>query len=203
MGSGRDNMPATAADKGRQVGSPGEGKKEQPPQGVFCTDVPKHPYDIVLGRPTRTSITLSVLFYENAEGCLFWGTKSGNYSARSPARQLKGEPAELILDVLRPDTAYFYQLRYRSTPSAPVQVAAEASFHTPRPPGSPFVFTIQADSHLDEHTDPAQYRRTLENAVADHPDFHIDLGDTFMSEKHPQPAKRLPNNISHNATISV
>jgi len=46
-----------------------------------------------------------------------------------------------------------------------------------------FTFTITADSHLDEKTDLAVYQRTLRNAAADQPVFHIDLGDTFMSEK--------------------
>lgn len=48
----------------------------------------------------------------------------------------------------------------------------------------PFIFTITADSHLDDHTDREFYRRTLKRAAADKPAFHIDLGDTFMSEKH-------------------
>ena len=47
-----------------------------------------------------------------------------------------------------------------------------------------FIFSITADSHLDEHTDRELYQRTLRNAAADKPVFHIDLGDTFMSEKH-------------------
>ena len=47
-----------------------------------------------------------------------------------------------------------------------------------------FVFTITADSHLDDHTDREFYQRTLKHASADKPAFHIDLGDTFMSEKH-------------------
>lgn len=47
-----------------------------------------------------------------------------------------------------------------------------------------FVFTITADSHLDDHTDREFYQRTLKRAAADKPAFHIDLGDTFMSEKH-------------------
>jgi len=47
-----------------------------------------------------------------------------------------------------------------------------------------FTFTITADSHLDEHTDLAVYQQTLKNAAADKPVFHVDLGDTFMSEKH-------------------
>lgn len=48
----------------------------------------------------------------------------------------------------------------------------------------PLVFTITADSHLDDHTELAFYQRTLKHAAADKPAFHIDLGDTFMSEKH-------------------
>jgi predicted phosphodiesterase len=48
----------------------------------------------------------------------------------------------------------------------------------------PFVFTITADSHLDDNTDRALYERTLRRAAADRPAFHIDLGDTFMTEKH-------------------
>ncbi|MEY4386450.1 MAG: hypothetical protein RLY20_1733 [Verrucomicrobiota bacterium] len=47
-----------------------------------------------------------------------------------------------------------------------------------------FVFTITADSHLDYNTDRALYECTLKRAAAEKPAFHIDLGDTFMSEKH-------------------
>lgn len=48
---------------------------------------------------------------------------------------------------------------------------------------SPPVFTMTADSHLDEHTDREFYQRTLRRAAEDRPAFHVDLGDTFMSEK--------------------
>jgi hypothetical protein len=47
-----------------------------------------------------------------------------------------------------------------------------------------FVFAVTADSHLDDKTDREFYQRTLERAAADKPAFHVDLGDTFMSEKH-------------------
>lgn len=46
-----------------------------------------------------------------------------------------------------------------------------------------FVFTITADSHLDDRTDGAYYASTLTAAATDKPLFHVDLGDTFMSEK--------------------
>jgi hypothetical protein len=65
----------------------------------------------------------------------------------------------------------------------------EFSFHPQRQPGISFVFTVQADSHLgtDKHCDPELYKRTLMNAAADAPDFHIDLGDTFRSSKITDP----------------
>jgi hypothetical protein len=66
-------------------------------------------------------------------------------------------------------------------------VGVESSFHTARPSGSTFTFTVQADSHLDENSSLDQYRNTLSNVLLDKADFHIDLGDTFMTEKYSQP----------------
>ena len=51
--------------------------------------------------------------------------------------------------------------------------------------GQEFTFTITADSHLDSRTDRALYERTLTSVAAEKPAFHVDLGDTFMSEKIP------------------
>jgi predicted phosphodiesterase len=164
----------------------GQRARDPHPAGAFLTDVPDHPFDVVLGRPTASSVTISVLFYANAEGAVFYGTESGQYASRTPARRFTaGQPLELVLNDLRHDTRYYYQLRYRSSPSAAVEQAEEGTFHTARPRGAGFTFTIQADSHLDERTSPELYKRTLANALADKPDVHVDLGDTFMPDKHP------------------
>jgi hypothetical protein len=40
---------------------------------------------------------------------------------------------------------------------------------------------------LDENSSLDQYRNTLANVLFDKGDFHIDLGDTFMTEKYLQP----------------
>ena len=55
--------------------------------------------------------------------------------------------------------------------------------YNPKNTGEAFVFTIQADPHRDEKSDLALYQTALNNILADKPDFHLDLGDTFMSEK--------------------
>ena len=61
--------------------------------------------------------------------------------------------------------------------------SAGFSFHTARLPGSTFTFTIQADSHLDSGTSAEVYLQSFTNARSAKPDFHMDLGDTFMTEK--------------------
>ena len=155
------------------------GGPRMPEQESRCNDVPAHPFDIVLGRPEADSVTASVLCAEDANGFIAYGDESGNLTSKTPARAFKnGEPAEIVLPALKPDARYFYQLHFGETTSP------EFSFQTAKPPGKPFTFTVTADSHLDSNTDPDLYQKTLANALADKPDFHIDLGDTFMSEKH-------------------
>ncbi len=168
---------ALAAPEGKQGRDKGNGK--QPTQNSACNDVPAHPFDLVLGRPTRDSVTLSVLAYQDAEGCIVYGTQHGIYPQQTPTRPFKkDEPAEVVIGSLRPDTQYFYQFRARGIQNA------EGAFHTQRSRGRPFTFTVQADSHLDDRVSAGIYQRTLANALADAPDFHVDLGDTFMTEKH-------------------
>ena len=151
----------------------------QPSQESICNDIPWHSLDIILGRPTPTSMSISVLCEKDTTGQIVYGTRSGHLSESTPNRAFKGgEPANVVLSELQPNTCYFYQFRGAQTTSP------EYEFHTARPPGSDFTFTITADSHLDTNTDPAIYQQTLANALAARPDFHIDLGDTFMSEKH-------------------
>ncbi len=166
-----------AGPEGKRGQDKGGGSK-QPIMNSPCNDVPAHPFDIILGRVTRDSITISLLAYQDTEGCIAYGTQHDNYTQQTPRRLFKkDEPAETVLAALRPDTQHFFQFRGGGTNSA------EQSFRTQRPPGSAFTFTITADPHLDEHTSPATYQQTLANARAAAPDFHLDLGDTFMTEK--------------------
>ena len=157
-----------------------KGGSKQPVQTSKCNDVPAHPFDLILGRPTTKSVTVSVLSYDDVEGWLAYGTEAGKLDTKTAKRQFrKGEPMEIVLTPLKPNTEYRYQFCSARGHSA------EFAFHTARPPGNPFTFTITADSHLDERTDPAIYQRTLASALSEKPDFHVDLGDTFMTEKHP------------------
>lgn len=146
------------------------------------TDVPVHPVDVILGRPTDNSITMSVLAYLDMRGQVSYGTRKGQPPNPTPPTRLSaGEPSEFVIDSLQPGTRYYYRFAYQAGDSSGL---VDGTFHTQRPQGSSFVFTIQADSHLDPNTSPEVYANTLRNVLADGPDFHVDLGDTFMTGKY-------------------
>lgn len=174
-GSGWDRTDTPSAQQGQARG----------PQGIFRTDVPEHPLDVILVRPTATSVMLTVLCCADAKAYMAYGTRKEDLALRTEVQELKkGVPQEVVVAKLKPDTRYYYQLR-DAADRALTGSETMGTFHTQRRPGSAFVFTVQADSHLDENASPELYRRTLANALADAPDFHIDLGDTFMTDKHP------------------
>jgi len=157
-----------------------------PAAGTFNLTVPAHPYDLILARPEKTAVTLSVLAYQDMEGYITLGTQAGVSATKSPVRRFKKDtPAEVLLDSLLADTRYYYKIHFRSDSLSPYSTSPEYSFHTARAAGGTFTFTLTADAHLDEHTSSVVYLQTLANVAAEKPDFHIDLGNLFMTDKHP------------------
>jgi len=158
--------------------------------------------EILLGEPTDTSIKLKILAAgQGGTVVIAYGTASGRYVSQSASASMAAsQPLTLTLDGLAPNTSYFYRLRLQ-TPSGQSETA-EYRFRTARPPGSTFSFTLQADSHLDENSDLALYRRTLANVLQDAPDFHIDLGDTFMTEKHAEALSGTSPTATDAATVN-
>ena len=152
---------------------------------LFNVTVPAHDFDLILARPESHSITISALAYRDLEACIVYGTQSGTCTNQTPLQILKaGTPVEFVLAALQTGTKYFYRFCWRSAGVTPFTNSAESSFHTARAPGSSFTFTMTADAHLDEHTSAEVYQQTLANIRADAPDFHIDLGNLFMTDKH-------------------
>lgn len=148
----------------------------------------------ILGRPTDKSITVQIVFSDAADVCVRYGTESGNLTEKTNWQSFAaGEPAEFTLQNLASDTRYFYQICHRLPAASNPTLRQEHSFHTQRPAGSTYTFVVQADPHLDNMSDTALYRQCLENQLADAPDFMIDLGDIFMSDK----MKNAQNQITH------
>jgi hypothetical protein len=137
----------------------------------------------LLGRPTDTSITINVVPDEEIELYYEYGTSSGVYPWQTTASSATGgQPYEVIISGLQPDTKYYYRMQYR-TPGNDWVVRDEHSFYTQRAPGSTFTFTITSDSHVNILLgNGPQWQRTLLNVADDHPDFNLDLGDTFAMD---------------------
>jgi hypothetical protein len=131
-----------------------------------------------------------------------YGTASGIYVSETGAVDLTpGVPAVIAIDGLAPDGTYRYRIRFLSADGVGSGVTDEWGFHTARPPGTTFTFTVQADSHLDENSSLDLYRTALGNVAADAPDFHVDLGDTFMCEKHSAALTAVLQSAPDRATV--
>jgi hypothetical protein len=133
----------------------------------------------LLGCPTDNSIKINIipdtdieLYYEygTTMGGPYTGVTSPNETATA------NQPHETVITGLDPDTKYYYRMQYR-TPGGSWNARTEYSFHTQRPSGSTFIFTIISDSHAMYN---AQYQQAIQNVHNDDPDFDFDLGDTFM-----------------------
>ncbi|MBN2368905.1 MAG: metallophosphoesterase [Vicinamibacteria bacterium] len=139
----------------------------------------------LLCRPTGNSITVSVV--PNGDISLYYqyGTSPGLYSAKTTTRSATaGQPVEIVVERLRPNTRYYYRMQCR-TPGGDWVARDERSFHTQRASGSSFSFTVTSDSHVGILLgDLSVWRQTLLNIARDPvtPDFHLDLGDTFAMD---------------------
>ncbi|MFN8093475.1 MAG: metallophosphoesterase family protein [Vicinamibacteria bacterium] len=138
---------------------------------------------VVLGSPTASSIRVNVLASgPGGTASVLYGTSRGAYAEQTGPRPLAaGAPLEILLEGLKADTAYYYRVRLQATDGR-VSATDEASFRTPRAPGSTFTFCLQGDSHPEREKtqfDAELYRRTLQTAAADQPDFYLTMGDDF------------------------
>lgn len=141
----------------------------------------------LLGRPTDVSVTVNILFDQEVEVYWEFGTSPNTYPQQTPTFSTSlNLPLEADLTALKPNTRYYYRTRYRAKGSTGAFWAGtERSFQTQRSQTSTFSFAVEADPHLDENTIPASYSQTLKHIFSKQPDFLIDLGDIFMSEKLP------------------
>jgi hypothetical protein len=147
----------------------------------------------LLGKPTDSSITINIVPDSTIEYHYQYGTSSGVYTGQTPnATATGGQPHEIVISGLSPNTQYYYRMRYHAPGDSMDDwiTRAEHSFWTQRAQGSTFTFTIISDSHLGQYggqtaREQALYQQTLLNAGADNPDFHIDLGDTFAMDPSP------------------
>jgi len=114
---------------------------------------------------------------------------TGVYSNQTGITNLSaGQPVEVVLTGLQPNTRYYYRLRFEYAGYTTFETDVEHTFHTQRPPGSTFTFCIQGDSHperVGKMFDFQLYSNTLAHAAADQPDFYLTIGDDFSVDLIP------------------
>jgi DNA repair exonuclease SbcCD nuclease subunit len=138
----------------------------------------------LLGRPTSNSITIHAEANKSLEVYYEYGTDSSHYSSQTETKTCPDSiPYVFVIDNLQPNTQYFYRMRYRETGTTDYIPRSHHSFHTQRASGSTFTFAIEADPHLDSNSIFESFALTLQNILSANPDFLLDLGDTFFSEK--------------------
>lgn len=154
---------------------------------VLFYALPAQDFDIILGRPTNNSITISVLFTQNTSLQIQYGTTSGKYDKTTSKFNVQANvPSEIDLTGLSASTKYFYTLAYTPTNSTSTKISPEFYFQTQRNKGEDFTFTVEADEHLyDKKGIRSMYKITLNNEYLDKPDFMFSLGDIFGDDHNP------------------
>ena len=141
---------------------------------------------IVLARPTDTSMSASILFDQNVQYYLQYGTLPGVYNnTTSVFTNTANIPDVVVMSGLLPDTRYYYKMRYHLIGNTTDSITPEYTFHTQRAPDSSFTFTLEADEHLYDYGSSALYVYTLQNEAKDKPDFMMSLGDIFGDDHTP------------------
>lgn len=140
----------------------------------------------MLGTPTDKSVVFNALSDKPMSAYVAYGTSASDLSLQTPVTAFDaGQPIEITLDRMTGNTRYFYLLYYKLNGESTYKTGASGSFTTQRAPGDSFSFAVEADPHLDENSNYYTFRNTLQNAAKLKPDFLIDLGDNFMTEKFP------------------
>ena len=188
QGGGADDQPPPRGQGGGKGGDRGNLLARMT---AFKTDVPDSDHTVILVRPTRDSMTASVVASTDRIAWVEF-SKDGESKKRStPEQKLAARtPGSFVMDGLQPDAGYRYRVCWRPASGGATQPGEELAFRTVRTPGKEFTFAIQADSHLDQGVDLRAYERTLLNMREEGAEFLVDLGDTFMTDKRGSEWKR-------------
>lgn len=183
FGQGQKNTTGDVAADPKAVTKPG-GNNQGYGDHPRATNDPLFIAQELLGRPTANSITINAAAVKDVDVYYEYGTKPGTYSGKTAVTKFSaGDPVNVVIDKLNPDTQYFYRMNYKQAGDAKFTARAEHSFHTQRKPGSTFTYVVEFDPHMLETNSPESFQRTLKKMGADKADFMLDLGDNFFSDR--------------------
>jgi len=139
--------------------------------------------NIILGRPTDSSIAISVLGTEAQSVYVEYGTsKTALVKKSAPVALTAGTPLVIEISGLKANTKNYYRLRYKKTSESSFTTGKTNSFSTAKTSGKTFSFSVQGDTHPEragKMFNADLYSVTMANIASQQPDFHILLGDDF------------------------
>ena len=144
-------------------------------------------FNLILGRPTDSTITLSLLPLRDLNLYIEYRLSYARDWSKTESKNVNSGIPELFqLANLSPDSRYQYRVIYRDNPTQPYSTGEEHRFCTQRSPTQPFIFTIEADPHpYDKKGCHRLWDICLRNQLQDSADFIFDLGDTFGDDHNP------------------
>jgi hypothetical protein len=156
-------------------------------------------YSIILGRPTDKSISVSLLFDQNTDFYIEYGTSVQPYTkASSTYFSSANQTFVVTISDLTVNTKYYYRLRYKNNAVTSFNASAEYFFQTQRNKGEAYTFTVESDEHLyDKKGIRSMYQVTLNNQALDKPDFMLSLGDIFGDDHNPSTITSNDLNLLH------
>jgi hypothetical protein len=151
-------------------------------------------HNTILGRPTDSSIAVSVLADKAGDsvyveyGTALDAAKTTIVSPKKSAvvTSTSGAPMVVELTGLTKDTRYVYRVHYQSG-GAGDEADNVHTFRTQRAKGKAFHFGVQGDTHPERYNDKMfhadLFKRTMEQVRDRQPDLYFTLGDDFSIEK--------------------
>jgi len=139
--------------------------------------------NIILGRPTDSSIAISVLGTEAQSVYVEYGTSKTALVKKSATVAIAaGIPQVIEINGLKANMKNYYRLRYKKASEPSFTTGKTNSFSTAKTSGKSFSFSVQGDTHPEragKMFNADLYSVTMTNIASQQPDFHILLGDDF------------------------
>jgi phosphodiesterase/alkaline phosphatase D-like protein len=139
--------------------------------------------NIILGRPTKTSVALSYLSAQAGAVYVEYGYAANALKSKTKATSVTaGMPLVIELTGLKAATRVYYRLRLAATGKSTYTAGSTNSFVTARVSGASFSFAVQGDSHPEragKMFNSDLYFQTMRNVASQKPDFFVMLGDDF------------------------
>jgi hypothetical protein len=139
--------------------------------------------NLILGRPTKSTISISALASEKVKAYIEYGYLKSRYSNKSAVVQIDpATPYVFEISGLKSNVKVYYRIQYMGASSTSYVASKQYSFNTPRNKNTTFSFSVQGDTHPEragKMFNADLYSVTMANVLAQQPDFHILLGDDF------------------------